>query len=484
MTDVKNYECAVLHWEMKTTVPTSSVEFIINAIKNVEKELFSRDMNNEILYALEGVIGSCCYDGLTYNEKYCIQKAYNNLKRLMNVPDEIISQYSEAKLIAQNVWLEAKKKNDYLLFKPKLEKLINLTKQYYSYIRTNNQCLYDEMLGSYEPGTTMQLLDSLFDRIKNGLKATIEGLPKQDDKINIKQYGRNVLIEISRYLLNYIGFDNDRSVLGFYPHGTTMGLNRNDVRIAFDDSRSIYDHVCTVIHEGGHGIFEQNIGDDAERFSVLDINGIGTLVQNMALHESQSRFFENMLGRDINFWTPIYDDVRTILGLNESIDEFVGHLNYAHPSLIRTEADDLTYCMHIILRYELEKAIFNDDVDLDLLPKMWNDKMIEYLGIKVDSDAHGILQDVHWSIGSFGYFPSYLLGSMFGAMLLECINDKLGNIGTILKNGDIKRITKFLMDNIHKNGGCYSIYELSNTICGHNLSAESLIGYLTNKYGK
>ena len=276
-------------------------------------------------------------------------------------------------------------------------------------------------------------------------------------------------------MLNYIGFDNKRGALGIYTHGYTMKLNNDDVRITFSNTDNIADICATVIHEGGHGIFEQNIDKVLAEFHSYDINKI-------ALHESQSRFFENILGRNINFWKPIYEELKNKFDIDASLEDFVKILNNAHPSYIRTEADELTYCMHIIIRYEIERALFNSDVDLDELPQIWNKKYKEYLGLDVKEDKDGILQDMHWSEGAFGYFPSYLLGSIFDGMLLETINEKVGDVDEILKQGKIKEITKFLNNNIHKYGGTYNINETAKRVCGKELEVNGLVNYFKKKY--
>lgn len=184
-------------------------------------------------------------------------------------------------------------------------------------------------------------------------------------------------------------------------------MNCNDIRIAFRRTTDPIDFVTTIIHEGGHGIFEQNIAPKLSKFENTTISDL------YALHESQSRFFENMLGRNKNFWVPIYDKIKELLHLDIEIDEFVKLLNTPQCGVNRIVADELTYCMHIILRYEIEKMIFNEQIDISQLSKIWNQKTLEYLNVEVKNDAEGLMQDVHWSEVSFGYFPSYLLGANY-----------------------------------------------------------------------
>ena len=249
-------------------------------------------------------------------------------------------------------------------------------------------------------------------------------------------------------------------------------MGNDDIRITFSQTNNPIDFCSTVIHEGGHGIFEQHINKEYSKYST------DTMSHLFGLHESQSRFYENMLGRNKNFWIPIYDDIKKMLKLDINIDEFVDRLNTVKPSLIRTESDELTYCLHIIIRYEIERDIFNGNIDVDNLNTLWNQKYKEYLGIDVPNDSVGIMQDVHWSEGEFGYFPSYLLGSIYDGMILE----EIKNVNDILKEGKIKDITKYLNENIHIYGGAYNSFEVIKRLTGKELSAKPLINYFKKKY--
>ena len=206
----------------------------------------------------------------------------------------------------------------------------------------------------------------------------------------------------------------------------------------------------------------------------------------MGIHESQSRFYENVLGRNKNFWVPIYDKLGEILPQFKdiSLDEFYREINHVRNSFIRTEADELTYCFHIILRYEMEKAIFRENILVEQLPELWNQKMQEYLEITPRNDAEGILQDMHWSDGSFGYFPSYLLGGIYDGMYIEQIEKELGDIDTILREGRIQEITKWLNEKIHQYGSTRTPKEVIQAVCGKEVSAEPIIRYFKEKYTK
>ena len=325
------------------------------------------------------------------------------------------------------------------------------------------------------------------DRIFNELKVELVPLVKkivateQPDNSKLhRSFDLNEQRELQKFLLEYIGFDFERGTVGETMHPFTTNFNSRDVRVTnhFYETEPL-SAVFSAIHEGGHAIFEQNINPK------LDDTVAGSC-NYMGIHESQSRFYENILGRNINFWKPIYPEVQKILtGLEDvSLEEFVQEANHVRSSLIRTEADEVTYGLHVIVRYEIEKAIFREGVDVNKLPELWNQKMEEYLGVVPSTDAEGILQDMHWSDGSFGYFPSYLLGSIYDGMYLDTITEELGNVDEILAAGRIKEITAWLNEKIHQYGSTRLPKEVIENVCHKEVSAEPLVRYFTEKYTK
>ena len=283
---------------------------------------------------------------------------------------------------------------------------------------------------------------------------------------------------MQEYLLSYIGFDWNRGTVGESEHPFTLNFSSQDVRVTnhyYEDNA--LSAMFSAIHEGGHAIFEQNVNPK------LDGTVAGSC-RYMGIHESQSRFYENILARNKNFWEPIYGDIQKLLPALEgvSLEEFYHEINHVRNGMIRTESDEVTYCFHIIIRYELEKAIFRDGVDVEELPAMWNAKMQEYLNITPANDAEGILQDMHWSDGSFGYFPSYLLGSIYDGMYLQQLEKEMGPVDDVLREGRIKEITKWLNEKIHQYGSTRRPKEVIEAVCHTEPTAEPLIRYFTNKY--
>ena len=464
----------ILYWELDTIIPIDSYDYYADLSSKLATEVLEMSTSDKYIELVNNVINSNEFSKLEEHKQIYIKDLKKNYEKEKKIPKEFFKKYEKQKSISKLKWNEAKEKNDYSIFKPYLEENIEMTKELYRYIDKEKN-LYNLMLDDYEKGITIEDIDGIFEELKNKIIPIIKNLKENDLKDIKLDLSEDKLMQISKYLLNYIGFDNNRGALGIYPHGYTATMNKDDIRIAFNKNDNIFDFISTIVHEGGHGIFEQYSGKEFNELYISDINTI-------ALHESQSRFFENILGRNINFYVPIYNDIKDMTGLTISLEEFIKYFNDAKPSYIRTKADELTYCMHIIIRYELEKEIFNGNIDLDKLPEIWNKKYKDYMGIDVKDDRDGILQDVHWSECLFGYFPSYLLGSILDGMLLDTINEKVGNVDTLLKEGRIKEITKFLNENIHKYMGAYNVLEVSKRVCKKELDVNPIVEYFKNKY--
>jgi len=473
VTDLQ-YLSSLVSWESRVSGSFDSRDYLIDVVTRLEGELFELVTSLEYGDILNNLINSSEFNLFTECEQRYIENLYTKYNNYKKIPCEFYKEYVKNKQISTKMWEKAKKDNNYNLFKPYLKNNIEMAKKYYSYISDGNN-LYDAMLNEYEKDITTEVLDKLFSELKDALIPLIQKVKSKEEKYEV-DYDDYELKKAAKYILNYIGFDMNKGIVDIYPHGFTDKLNVNDVRITFNSTSSPISFVSTVIHEGGHGIFEQNISDKLSIFSNLCIDG------GYALHESQSRFYENILGRNKNFWIPIYDDIKKLLKLDVSIDKFVELLNLVNVGPIRVDADELTYALHIIIRYEIERDLFNNKISIDDLPKIWNEKMEKYLGIIPKNDSEGLMQDLHWADGDFGYFPSYLVGNIFDGMFIEVIENKIGSIDEILKNGEIKKITNFLINNIYNYGGAYSGMEVIDRVCNKELSCKPIINYYNNKY--
>lgn len=469
------YLINILNWELRTISPEDSLDYLIEVKNKLEIDLFKLKTSSDYKDVLLDVINKSEILKLSEPELRYIKNQLNRFEKNAKVPEDFYKEYKKVCSISNRVWKEAKATNDFELFKPHLQKNIEMTKEYYSYIDPSRN-LYDVMLDEYEMGMTSDVIDKLFGKLKEVLIPLIKKAQTSSEAEYLQNYNNSELIDCAKYLLNYIGFDMKRGALGIYPHGFTEKMASNDVRIAFEHTNNPVYFVSTIIHEGGHGIFEQNITEQLSKYE----NGC---IENLyGLHESQSRFYENILGRNINFWYPIYDNIKEMLKLDINLEEFVVALNTVKVGKIRTEADELTYCLHIIIRYEIERDIFSSKISIDDLPNIWNKKMKEYLDVDITNDREGLMQDVHWSECNFGYFPSYLLGSIYDGMLKDAVEEKLGSIDALLKDGNVKLITEFLINNIYKYGGAYNSKEVIEKICKKPLSVDPIIKYFNEKY--
>lgn len=470
----------MLAWDMQTAAPKDSVESKIESIGFFSTESFRMSTAKEYGELLEELSKPEQLQKLDEGMAITVKRERKKYTRFQRVPEAFYTEFVKEKARSEHAWEEAKEKDDFSIYEPHLDKIISMTKEFVHYIEPDKD-VYEVLLDMYEEGMDGKTIDTIFTELKEGLKPLIEKITSrpQPDLSTLKgRYDIQAQKKVQDLLLDYIGFNFERGTTAESVHPFTITLCHGDVRVtnSYDEEAPI-SSMFSAIHEGGHAIFEQNVDETFKDTAVEEI-------ELMGLHESQSRFYENMLGRNKNFWIPIYDKVVEILPQlkNVPLNVFMQAINVVKPSLIRVDADEVTYCMHIILRYEMEKAIFIDHVPTKELPQLWNQKMEELLGVVPQSDAQGIMQDMHWSDGSFGYFPSYLLGSVYDGMLLEQVEEELGSVDQILADGRIKELTLWLNEKIHQYGSLYTSKEVMERVCHKEISAQPLLTYFRKKY--
>lgn len=475
-----NHVVTLLYWDMRTGMPKGGFEKHADAVAYFSTEQFQMSVAEELGNILDALMIPEEYENLDDTWKFIVKKMKKDFDKNKQIPTEVFESYVRAQSEAEHFWEEAKNKSDYSVFAPKLARIIELTKEMTGYTDPGKD-IYDALLDQYEEGMDSATIDRIFGELKEELVPLIAEVTAKAQPENPKlhdSFDVDAQEKIQKLLLDYIGFSWEKGAVGRTEHPFTLNFSSNDVRVTnhYYEKKPI-SSIFSAIHEGGHAIFEQNVNPE--------YNGtVAGSCHYMGIHESQSRFYENMLGRNKNFWIPIYDKLGEILPQFKEItlDEFYREINRVENSFIRTEADELTYGIHVILRYEIEKAIFRDNVDVNDLPALWNQKMQEYLGITPKNDAEGILQDMHWSGGSFGYFPSYLLGNVYDGMLREQVEKELGSIDTILAEGRIMEITKWLNEKIHKYGSIRLPKDTLMEVCGREVTAQPLIKYFKEKY--
>ena len=472
----------LLYWDMETGTPKLGQQAHVDALTYFSTRSFEMGTSDELEQMLQALSEPKEYEALDDTMKFIVTRMKRDMDKDKRIPKELFEAFVRAQAEAGNAWRDAKNASDFSMFAPHLEKMIKMRKEITGYTDPGKE-IYDALLDNYEEGMDTETIDRLFGDLKKELIPLVKQIlaAKQPDDSKFKgHYDVDAQKKVQNLLLDYIGFSKDAGSVGETEHPFTLNFNSKDVRVSnhYYEEEPLF-AMFSAIHEGGHAIFEQNVNPAYD-------NTVAGSCCYMGVHESQSRFYENILGRNKNFWLPIYDKLGELLPQFKEItlDEFYHEINHVRNSMIRTEADEVTYCFHIILRYEMEKAIFRDHVPVAQLPELWNEKMKEYLDIVPANDAEGILQDMHWSDASFGYFPSYLLGSIYDGMYLEELEKELGSVDELLAAGKIGEITKWLNQKIHWYGSTRTPKEVIANVCGKEVSAEPLIRYFKEKYSK
>ncbi len=473
-----NSAIGVIYWDMRVGIPkkaTAQRGEVIGYLSGEAYRLQTSDEMKEYIDYFSTIEG---LDDVTKSMVLNAKKDYDQTKK---IPEHRYKEYVILKSNSEVAWEEAKEKSDFNIFKPYLEKVVDFSREFIEYWGYENN-KYDTLLDFYEPGITVEKLDVVFGELRDAIvellgKIKESGVCIKDDFFK-KDFSKESQEEFSLYVLNKMGYDFDAGRLDESVHPFTINFGNKDVRITTkyipNEFRSA---LFSCIHEGGHALYEQDIPDE--------LQGTGLAAgASMGIHESQSRFYENIIGRSKAFWTYFYPEAKNRFPQFKDVDfdEFYKGMNAVEPSLIRTEADELTYSLHVIIRYEIEKALINGEIEVKDLPQIWNKKYKEYLGVEPQNDAEGVLQDMHWSDGSFGYFPSYALGNLYGAQFLHKMEQDIPNMYDDIKQGNLDGVHQWLKDNIHKYGAVYKPAELLKMVTKEELSAKYFIDYLNKKY--
>ncbi len=472
----------LMYWDQQTIAPDNAKEKLSDVVAFFSTERFKKSTSDDYYNIVCKLSEPEEFEKLDDVLKFDIKRTKKDLDESRRIPPEFYEEYIKTINKSSVIWPKAKQTDDYKLYEEPLKNTIEAVKKLQKYIHPDME-VYDSLIDQFEEGMTQKEIDRVFGELKGELVPLVEKIlacPQPDHKKFTFKVPAHEQAALCKFLVEYMGMNMDSFAQAESEHPFTTSMNMNDVRITnhYYENEPIF-AIFSAIHEGGHAIFEQNV-DPKYADTVAEKIGY------MGLHESQSRFYENILGRNINFWKPIWPKVLEIAPEfgQVTLEEFVREINHIANTFIRTEADELTYCLHVILRYEIERAIFIDGVKVEDLPKIWNQKMEELLHITPSNYAEGILQDMHWSDASFGYFPSYLLGSIYDGMFLEAIEKDLGPIDDVLAAGDIKKITKWLNEKIHRFGSTRISSEVLKEVCGQELSAKPLIKYFKEKYSK
>ncbi|WP_376768298.1 carboxypeptidase M32 [Litoribacterium kuwaitense] len=469
----------LIAWDLRTGAPKKGVQRRAEVLGGLSEEAFRLQTSAEMKQLTDQLLENEA--ALSEKMKRAVHESRKTYDLSTKIPPEKYRAHVVLRAEAESAWESAKESADFSVFQPYLEKLVANTKEFLELWGYEGHP-YNRLMDQFEPGVTVDVVDRVFKQVREAIVPLLKSIqhssntPKTDFLFH--SFPEEEQKAFSLNVLERMGYNFSAGRLDTTVHPFAIGLNPNDVRVTTKyDENDFRVAVFGTIHEGGHALYEQNISEDL----------VGTPLATGAsygIHESQSLFWENFVGRNRAFWREHYEKLKAHAVEqfdNVSEEEFYRAINEVKPSLIRIEADELTYCLHIMVRYEIEKGIFDGTYEVKDLPTIWNDKMEEYLGIRPPDDAQGVLQDVHWSGGDFGYFPSYALGYIYAAQFAEAMSRDF-DLTDVIKNGDFSRIRKWLTTNVHQYGKMKTPRELVYDITGGSLDAAPIINYLTKKY--
>ncbi len=459
----------LLNWDQEVTMPSGAAGIRAKEkshISSLQHELICDEEIGELLENIDE-------EDLDETQRANVREVRREYERAKKVPNELIEELSQVTSEAVEVWREAKENDDFDKIAPYLERIFELKREYAEAINPEEHP-YDVLLIDYEDDISVEELENYFEQIKERLVPLIEEISEQenfDDSVFQEDVSKEKQEEFSRYLLEEIGYDFSKGRLDESSHPFTSAYGRITTRYEDNWLASI----TSTIHEAGHGMYEHGIPE--EWFG----RPVGTFC-TFSVHESQSRLWENHVGRSKEFWKQYLPELNDKYGFELDLEDFYKVINKVEPGYIRVNADELTYNMHVILRFELEKALLEGEIEVEDLPELWNEKMEEYLGIVPPNDKLGVLQDIHWPWGQVTYFPTYVLGSMLSAQLFAAAEEDIENLDAQIAQGSFQDLRQWLDENVWKQGKKYKTKQLIQKATGKEPSPEDYLDYLEDKY--
>ena len=472
----------VLEWDQETYMPPGGVESRaaqISTLQRLAHVSFTTDEVGKLLDELEPVASQQDYDSDEASLIRVTRREYDHARKL---PADLVAEAALAGSTARPVWEKARKEDDFALFAPYLAKNVELNRRIADALGYEDRP-YDALLDRSEPGMKTSELESLFAEIKDAVVPLVAGIAHNadaiDDAVLRRGFDTDLQLSYALGLVQRLGYDLEHGRQDLSTHPFSSGFGPDDVRITTRVSRDFFSEcLFGSIHESGHAMYEQGIAPALARTTLWGGASPG-------VHESQSRLWENLVGRSRPFWRHFYPSLRAVFpeplkGVDE--EQFYRAVNRSYPSLVRVEADEVTYNMHILMRFELENEMLEGRLSAKDLPEAWNARVKSYLGIDVPNDRLGALQDIHWSYVSFGIFPGYTIGNLIGAQLMESIREAHPDLDAQFERGDFAQLLGWLRRHVHRHGRKFTPNELVERATGKPLSAAPWIDYARSKF--
>lgn len=472
------FAAAVLGWDQEVYMPPKGFALRgrqLATLASQAHEMLTSESYGKLLAELKNAAG------LDETGQHNVRLSLEDYEKNRRLPISFVEQLTQQTSNSYNAWLQARKDNKYSVYTAELAKMIDLKRRqadYYGYA----QHPYDALLDEYEKGATVAMLDPVFKNVKEQLPPflkEIENAQQVDDSFFNGQYPKQQQWDFSIEVLKGMGYDFEAGRQDYSEHPFTTSFSPEDVRITTRvDENNYASMLWSSIHEGGHALYEQG----------LPVSEYGLPLgsaASLAVHESQSRLWENCVGRGLGFWKYFYPQLQSYFPeqlKNVSVEAFYKGMNKVEPSLVRTEADEVTYHFHVMIRYEIEKQLIEGTLHADKLDQVWNDYYKQYLGVSSPDDKQGVLQDVHWSHGMFGYFPTYSLGSFYAAQFFEQVVKDIPGLPGEIEMGQFASLLHWLRERVHVHGRRYTSEELCKRITGRGLDLNSFMSYIKAKY--
>lgn len=477
-----SYVDKLIDWDQNTQAPKLSAKYRQKQVEVLAEMYFDLRREKEFLDAIDYLLlnqDKIKDDDLIKD----IKKINKDLRIIRNMPIERYIQNEVILAKSTEVWEEARRLKNFDHFVPILEEIVDYQKEVIKTLETPELKGYDVLLDMYEEGSNTKFYDKFFNDLKKEILPFVMEItkgrkPKFNRKLRNREYNITDQKKISKYLLNVLNFDLNRGAIRDTIHPFTIGISNTDVRITSDYyTNNFTTSIFSVLHEAGHGIYDQNTADKYNGTFLYSSSSFG-------LHEAQARLFENMIGRSYNFWKTNYFKLleiypKQLKGIE--LEEFYKYINEVKRSKIRTEADELTYSLHIMVRYEIEKELFNGNLKVRNIPRRFRTLMAKYVGVRPLDDLEGALQDIHWAIGYFGYFPAYALGNAYAAQIYNTMQNDI-NIDKLIKENKINIINYWLKENINKYGGSLTAKEILKKATKEEFNSKYYIDYLKSKF--
>ena len=468
----------LLHWDQETCMPSRGAAFraqSLGALAGIRHEKLTDPRLVQLVDELSG-------QDLSGDGAVNVRELKRDQDRALKVPGDLVVALSECQSLSREAWAEARAKSDFTLFLPWLEKILDLQKQVAHKVGFEGS-MYNAFLDEYEPHARVEEVEPILAELRQRLVPLVESilaLPPRADDLARGEYDLKAQEAFGRQIVADMGFDMEAGRLDVAVHPFCASMSVDDVRLTTRyNLRNLTDALFGTVHEAGHGLYEQGLPRDAAGTPA------GSPV-SLGIHESQSRLWENMIARSRPFWEHYLPRLkehfpRQLEGVD--VDTFYRAVNRVEASCIRVEADEVTYDLHILLRFELEKALVDEEIAVADLPGLWNDRMDAYLGVRPDTDALGVLQDVHWSSGLVGYFPTYTLGNLYAAQFFHRAQEQVPGMMAGVGRGELQPVLAWLRENVHSRGGRLMAAELAAEVTGEPLRVDYLVEYLEAKYG-